>query len=81
MSNEDATTLVQSCLANGWHALARRPVGGGPMYWLITAPDGSIRSLMGLHRMTEAQIRGRVKGLLTRMHGGSSGTDHPNRSN
>lgn len=68
MRVEDATAIVQGCLTGAWSAKVAGP--GRAPYWLLTAPDGQVRSLMGLHRMTEAQIRARVKGLVTRMHYG-----------
>lgn len=66
MTPEEATAIAQVCL--GGHQVELRKPADQPCYWLITAPDGQVRSVMGLTRMTEAQIRKRLRAVV-RIHG------------
>lgn len=60
---------VQKALPEGWKV--RLGQGVGPAFWIVTAPDGQLRSLMGLQRLTELQIRNRVQGVVSRFHLGA----------
>lgn len=70
MTALEARDFAQKALPLGWRC--RFVPGGGSAnvlpYWAIVSPGGELRSLMGLHRMTETEITNRVKGLVTRMH-------------
>lgn len=68
MSPLEARDHAQQALPLRWRC--RTVAGVGPIYWVIQAPDGQIRSLMGLNRLNPAEIKNRVQGLVTRMHYG-----------
>lgn len=63
------TEVLADCVKGGWIVERRHPIKG-PAFWLLTSPEGQVYSLMGLHRLTDGQIRNRVNGLLARINAG-----------
>ena len=62
---------VKQHLPTGWACRSGIGTGDGLPYWLIVPPDGQVRSLMGLHRLSEQQLENRIKGVVSRAHLGA----------
>lgn len=62
---------VQALLPKGWTCRVGQSATESLPFWLVTSPDGQVRSLMGLHRLTEEQLKNRIQGLVTRVHFGA----------